>query len=199
MMDSPYRRMVLLPHTEYEQLKECKADTSQLYWPSDTSTEREQKLYALSLRKKRQSPTASGSTAKTTHATLIEAEIKHFPTGFRSRAERLLAALSRRRPEIDWNNDGEVTIGTHASPLAGSNIIDLIYHATAVKRRNFEPSAWSEFVGALKEFNIPSSVLNAETLKEMQRDAAQPRPGRRLRRQRQQEEPELLKEWINLK
>lgn len=180
---SPYKRMVALPETEYEQLKHCKADTSSLVWPHDTSTEREQKLYAISLRKNRKSLRETIKPLSTigTTTSRVEKEIEHFPNSFRSRAQRLLASLTRYKPAIDWNEKAEVTFGPHGTPYLGTNLLDLIHHATAIKRRGFVPLGWTEFLGKLKEFNIASSIMNKETLHESRGENTVARRGRKRR------------------
>ena len=61
-MDSQYKRMILLPEPDYISMKHTQLNASnnksELAWPSDISSEREQKLYALSLAKHREADTA---------------------------------------------------------------------------------------------------------------------------------------------
>lgn len=191
--------MVALSETEYEQLKRCKVDTSDLIWPQDTSTEREQKLYALSLRKARENfqQTSEPSVSDSTIDSTIEKEIEHFPANSRRRAQRLLNSLIHYKPALNWNEKGEVIFGPHGSSYAGTHILDLIHYATAIKRRNYQPSGWNEFLNKLKEFNIASSMLNAETVREMRGEGVRRTliPRKRLKRG---EASESLLNWESI-
>lgn len=201
--------MVVLPEVEYEQLSQCKVDRDGLTWPSDTSLEREQKLYELSLRKHRYAnmqgdrPTYSNTTvSKEDPAAPFETEISHFPNTNRSRAQRLLDALKRSQPEIGWTSNGEVILGQHGSPFVGSNIVDLIYHATAVKRRKLEPVGWSNFLEKLIELNIPTSLYSEETLREIRNRSglmAVTTPRRKMLRKRITSKPLGVRDWISVK
>ena len=162
-----YKRMVVLPENEYTLLKHSHQPITDLHWPSDNSVEREQKLYALALRQDRESdaPTREVPVPASKHN--FEIELNHFPKTSQSRAKRLLTILERYKPFISWNNDGEVSFGAHEAPVSGSRLTDLLYHATAVKRRNFEPTGWSHFLGVLQQLNVPSTALSTTTLQEM--------------------------------
>jgi len=169
-MDNPFRRMIVLPEDEYNQLKYKRQDDKEPYWPWDTSVEREQKLYALSLRKHRESDDGGVSSSGKRDTTSIQSDIDLFPTSSRNRAQRLLATLKTHAPaNIDWTEKGEVSFGPYGSTLSGSNLKDLIYHATSAKQRSSSPFGWSEFVQFLKSINAPVTMLNAETVREMGR------------------------------
>lgn len=155
--------MIVIPEVEYEQ------KPNKSTWPADNSTEREQKLYALSLRKSRKTDRTDRTAAKPDSANYFQTEVDRFPAAFRARGQRLLAALMRHYPAISWKTNGEVVFGAHGSPRSGSHIIDLIYHATAVKRRAEVPIGWNQFLETLKELNVPSTTLSAETLRDMNR------------------------------
>jgi len=169
---NPYKRMILLPENEYTLLKQCRLPVSnELIWPTADSVEREQKLYALKLRAQREmdNPESADQPSTPTLKTSLTAEVNHFPKTIQSRAKRLLAFLEEHRPFIQWNREGEVTFGPHGSPHSGSKLSDLIYHATAILERSFQPIAWPEFLNALREMNAPSTALSNATLKEMHR------------------------------
>ena len=172
--------MVLLPETEYDQLKQCNADktaTAPPLWPTASSTEREQKLYALSLAKRRNIPSPTSDSAPPESgkkAYSFGGEVSLFPKAFRVRAERLHNTLEKHRPDlVSWNQMGELIFDRHGFPLSGSNLVDLIQHATTTKRRpNFTPIGWTKFITLLKRINVPLSLLNKETGAEWDQAAA---------------------------
>ena len=180
-MENLYKRMVLLPEQEYIDMKQCNPSaekTAAAIWPSESSSEREQKLYAINLTKQRESdngrmiPSASSTTATSTTVSVtpdFTREITLLPTNFRARAQRLYTHLEKYRPShLNWDTSGEVLFDRHSVPLYGSNLIDLIQQATSLpKRRNFTPIGWSEFVTVLRRTNTPTVILNKETREEV--------------------------------
>jgi hypothetical protein len=168
-MDSQYKRMVVLPETEYVQLKQfsLKANRSELpIWPEEErSNEREQKLYALSLAKRRDAVDSTDPIDDKPKETDFSHAITLFPVSFRARAKRLLSILEKNKPsEIQWDDTGEATLSRHGSPIVGSNIVDLIHHATALKQRqDIMPKGWAQFKEVLKRINVPLAFLNKET------------------------------------
>ena len=175
MTASLYKRMVLLPENEYALLKQSGPPTEGA-WPSDTSVEREQKLYALSLRQNREPYSSNHEPVAANNGPSFEDEINHFPKAFQSRAKRLLMILERHHPFISWTKDGEVSFSPHGSPFSGSSLTDLLYHATAVKRRNFQPTAWPEFLETLKQLNVPSTALSTITAREIRGEEVAQKP-----------------------
>ena len=186
-MDNLYKRMVLLPEQEYVDMKHCNLSTdtnaaasaaNATIWPSENSSEREVKLYALQLAKQRESdqggatPSASATTSSSTTVSVapdFSREILLLPTGYRARAQRMYILLEKYRPSLlNWDTSGEVIFDRHSVPLHGSNLIDLIQHATSVpKRRNYTPTGWNEFVAIIKRINVPMAILNKETQEEV--------------------------------
>lgn len=180
-MESAYKRMILLPEAEYVQLKQINptAPLSTQWSPvPELHNERDQKLYAYNLAKQRESIAQANLESSTTTASAtnpasrnnFESEIDLFPTTFRSRAKRLMSLLEKNQPqEIDWMDNGEVIFGRHGSPLHGTNLVDLLFHATSTRRRkNFIPQGWSDFLEALKRMNVPVSILNKPSTEEWQ-------------------------------
>lgn len=212
-MDSLYKRMVLVAESEYFQLKQCSLNASDdksslVVWPADVSSEREQKLYALELAKRREK-SESDTTKDTDSGTKLSdkttdfsGQMLLFPASYRARAQRLYNTLDKHRPShLSWKESGEVSFGPHDSPTEGSNIVDLIQHATTVtRRRNYTPKGWTHFIEVLKRINIPMSYLNkatqdewntvstttttTETSSDATTVAAGPSPARRVMRKR---------------
>ena len=205
---NPYKRMILLPENEYTLLKQCRLPvSSELVWPTADSVEREQKLYALKLREQREmdNPESGNQPSTPILKTSLTSEINHFPKTIHSRAKRLLAFLEEHQPYIQWNKEGEVSFGPHGSPHSGSKLSDLIYHATAILRRSFQPTAWPEFLAALREMNAPSTALSNATLKEMHKglpttakaeESVDETPSRRKKRKRRTQVSATPHSWI---
>ena len=178
-MDNQYKRMILLPEPDYIALKQCRlnADKKELIWPSDISSEREQKLYAVALAKHREADEAEPlPSSKSDHPSDkkldFAPQIALLPSAYRVRAQRLYNILEKHRPSsINWKDTGEVIFGRHESPLEGSHLLDLIQHATTNRRRqHFMPTGWDQFVQVLRNLNVPMSVLNEDAQREWRGD-----------------------------
>ena len=85
------------------------------------------------------------------------------PKPYRNRAESLFQSLE---PHLNVNELGEV-IKDDGSVIKSSRYEDLIQHAVRDRRRNFSPAGWDYFVGLLKRQNVPRSVLNRDTIDEV--------------------------------
>ena len=214
MASSPYKRMIVIPESEYELLGKyrntCSSSSSisnEINLPSDISTDREQKLYALKLRQARESSSSSSYEEPNAMVTSdMKLELSTFPSSFRSRAQRLLTILERHRPFINWTKQGEMIFGSHGYPISGSSLTDLIHHATATQRRGFVPAGWSEFLNALHQLNIPQTVLSVHTLRELGKAEEVPRQARTrerspisLRRQRKAPPPPSTRKWETIR
>ena len=124
-MDNQYKRMILLPEPDYIALKQCRlnADKKELIWPSDISSEREQKLYAVALAKHRETdntdPLPSSTPDRPTDKKLDFApQIALLPSAYRVRAQRLYNILEKHRPtSINWKDTGEVILDVTRVPL----------------------------------------------------------------------------------
>ena len=203
-MELKYKRMLLLPETDYLALKErANQLRHEIDWPKDTSTEREQKLYALSLAKHQLHDPDHHPAKPADEKANFEPQIAIFPSTFRARAQRLYNLLEKERPmALDWRGTGEVIFGLHGSPLEESHILDLILHATTLRRRqNFTPHGWDLFLNQLKNLNIPMSMLNENTQRELREgpaaDLSSP-PPRKRRRTIVVSTPRSTKKWINV-
>ena len=85
------------------------------------------------------------------------------PKPYRTRAESLFQSLE---PHLNVNELGEV-IKDDGSVIKSSRFEDLIQHAVRDRRRHFSPAGWDYFVNLLKKYNVPRSVLNRDTLDEL--------------------------------
>ena len=87
------------------------------------------------------------------------------PKLYQSRAKALFENVSNF---IKFNERGEI-MDNENQIIARSRIEDLIQHAVRDRRRNILPVGWSHFLNMLREHNIPKSVLNRDTLQELER------------------------------
>ena len=86
------------------------------------------------------------------------------PKPYRSRAESLFQSIE---PYLNVNDRGEL-IREDGVLIPSSRYEDLLLHAVKEKRRkNFSPEGWTYFIELLKKHNVPKSMLNRETIEEM--------------------------------
>ena len=87
------------------------------------------------------------------------------PKPYLSRAKALFENVSNF---IKFNDRGEI-LNKENQPIPRSRIEDLIQHAVRDRRRNILPEGWTHFLNMLREHNVPKSVLNRDTLQELER------------------------------
>ena len=86
------------------------------------------------------------------------------PKPYQSRAKALFENVSNF---IKYNERGEI-LDKENKIIPRSRIEDLIQHAVRDRRRNILPVGWSHFLNLLRDHNIPKSVLNRDTLQELE-------------------------------
>ena len=67
---------------------------------------------------------------------------------------------------LRFNEKGEL-MDKNNQVISQSRVEDLIQHAVRDRRRNMTPTGWSSFLSMLHEYNVPRSVLNRQTLDEL--------------------------------
>ena len=85
------------------------------------------------------------------------------PKPYRNRALTLYRSLE---PYISLSERGELK-DNKQQVYKDSRIEDLIQHAVRDRRRQFTPVAWPEFLNMLRQYNVPKSTLNRDTLDEL--------------------------------
>ena len=85
------------------------------------------------------------------------------PKPYRNRALSLFRSIE---PHIKFSRRGEI-MDDQDQPIEHSRVEDLIQHAVRDRRRHFTPTAWDIFLKLLKKYNIPRSILNRDTLDEL--------------------------------
>ena len=94
------------------------------------------------------------------------------PKPYQTRANALLQSVEN---VIKFNEKGEI-YSKDGNLIPGSHLQDLIKHAVLDRRRNLTPRGWSDFVTVLRDHNVPKSILNRNTLDEMEGVRTSPTP-----------------------
>ena len=159
-----FERMVGIPEDEYHHLKSLQASDNPLqkkYLSLSSDYRKQGFIHDPQVRVARQGETLSQiiNLKDEIRKRLVEST----PRPFQTRVQSLFQFISDK---INVNNKGEM-YDKDGAIIEGSNISDLIQHAIRDRRRNITPSGWSEFLGVLKENNVPRMILNYDTLDEM--------------------------------
>jgi hypothetical protein len=85
------------------------------------------------------------------------------PKPYQSRANALLKTVESF---LRFNNKGEI-YSDDGNIIENSRVEDLIQHAVRDRRRNMTPTGWSDFLTILRDHNVPKSILNRNTLDEL--------------------------------
>lgn len=90
------------------------------------------------------------------------------PKPYRNRAQALLQTVE---PHVKYNERGEI-YDEQGNVIEKSRLEDLIQHAVRDRRRNLTPLGWETFRKILERENIPKSILNRNTLDEIDESAS---------------------------
>ena len=85
------------------------------------------------------------------------------PKPYRNRAKALFQSIESF---LKFNNKGEI-YDNDDKIISHSRLEDLIQHAVRDRRRNMIPTGWDYFLSVLRDHNIPKSILNRNTLDEL--------------------------------
>ena len=117
------------------------------------------------------------------------------PKPYQNRAKALFQSLEN---VIKFNDKGEI-YADDGNLVVGSRLEDLIQHAVRDRRRNVTLSGWRDFLTLLRTHNIPKSMLNRNTLDELEGmvtpipvikrevSPSPPRPSKQIRESRKRE------------
>lgn len=162
---SRFRQMVVIPQEEYVQLKSSqntKQPLSQLY--QDTLKEYNENANIIDPYKRLITQSENLEELKS-----LKDQMRNYlsvvtPKPYRHRAQSLLQSIE---PYVKFNDRGEI-LDDNNQVIENSRIDDLIQHAVRDRRRNITPRAWNYFVSILKKHNIPKTILNRNTLDEIE-------------------------------
>ena len=88
------------------------------------------------------------------------------PKIYQNRAESLLKIIA---PHMKVSPRGEIIDPRSGTAVENTRLDDLIQYAVGTKRRVFVPKGWIEFMRQLRTINVPTSLLNPETIMELQK------------------------------
>ena len=162
---SGFQRMIAIPQEEYIQLKSVQhvkqpesqkmVDLTQLYQQQSQIQDPYEKLMM------------QGATLDAMKD--LKERMRHnlslgTPKPYRNRALSLYRSIE---PHVKFTERGEI-YGEDDKPIEHSRAEDLIQHAVRDRRRDFTPVAWDHFVKLLKKHNVPKTVLNRQTIDELE-------------------------------
>lgn len=98
--------------------------------------------------------------------TAMDEILRGVSTRYRKNAELLLNKMKQHQDVSTWDDRG--TFLYKGVPIPGTNILDLVkgasQHRAPTEKR--KPKGWDDFMNAMAEVNIPTSVLGSTTVKE---------------------------------
>ena len=108
------------------------------------------------------------------------------------------------QPYLKLTERGEIIDPHTGMTVENTRVDDLIQYAVSAKRRGFVPRGWAEFVRHLRKINVPTSILNRETVEELQepervRPLARGRPLKRGRRKELSPTPKGIRQKRKVK
>ena len=160
-----FQRMIVIPQEEYLQLsavQNARQPLTQQYYTLENKYQESQHIKDPYERLLTQSETLDDM--KRLKEQMRNNIVISTPKPYQSRAKALYENVSNF---IKFNDRGEI-FDKENQVISHSRIEDLIQHAVRDRRRNMLPVGWSYFLNMLREHNIPKSVLNRDTLQELE-------------------------------
>ena len=162
---SSFQRMIAIPQEEYlamsslQNIKEPLAQHFQTLEKRYTSEEQERDPYR---RLMMQSNTLD--QMKQVKSQMRNSLAISTPKPYQSRAKALFETVESF---LKFNDKGEI-YSDDGTIVPGSRLEDLIQHAVRDRRRNLTPTGWTDFLTVLHDHNVPKSILNRNTLDELE-------------------------------
>lgn len=160
-----FQRMIVIPQEEYLQLssvQQAKQPLTQQFYTLENQYQEEGKVRDPYQRLMLQSSTLENM--KELKEKMRNDIAVNTPKPYQSRAKSLFNSLESF---LKFNERGEIYDKDDVI-IPNSHVEDLIQHAVRDRRRNMIPLGWSQFVDILRERNVPRSVLNRNTLDEIE-------------------------------
>lgn len=160
-----FQRMIAIPQEEYLQLSSIQSvrqPLTQQFYNLESQYNKEAQIVDPHKRLISQSNTLEEMKQ-------LKDQMRHYitvstPKPYRSRAHALLENVSSF---LQYNERGEI-LDKENKIVENSRLEDLIQHAVRDRRRNISPVGWKYFLSLLREHNIPKSILNRDTIEEME-------------------------------
>lgn len=164
---SMFQRMVVIPQEEYLQMssvQNVRQPLTQQFHNLESQYNKEAEIVNPYKRLIAQSNTLEAMKE-------LKEQMRHYitvstPKPYRSRAQALLENVSSF---LRYNERGEI-FDLENKTIENSRLEDLIQHAVRDRRRNINPVGWKYFMALLREHNVPKSILNRDTIEEMERN-----------------------------
>ena len=161
---SQFQRMIAIPQEEYLQMttvQNVRQPLTQQFYNLESQYTQEAQIKDPYKRLVLQSQTLDDMKQ-------LKEKMRHYltvstPKPYRTRAQALLESVS---PFLQYNERGEIYDKEH-NIIDNSRLEDLIQYAVRDRRRNINPTGWNYFLTLLLENNIPKSILNRNTIEEM--------------------------------
>ena len=162
---SMFQRMVAIPQEEYLQLssvQNARQPLTQQFYNLESQYNKEAQIVNPYERLISQSNTLEEMKQ-------LKEQMRHYitvstPKPYRSRAQALLENVSSF---LRYNERGEI-LDKENNLIENTRLEDLIQHAVRDRRRNLNPVGWNYFLNLLREYNVPKSILNRNTIDEME-------------------------------
>ena len=162
---SRFQRMVVIPHDEYAHL----TGAQKMIYPYHQPYQQLQQQFDDCERIQDPYSRLLHETDALKQMRLIQDKVRSgllatIPKVYKSRAESLLNVIE---PHLKVNDRGELIEPVSGKVMENTRLDDLIQYAVGVKRRAFTPRGWYEFLRQLRKINVPTSILNRETIHEL--------------------------------
>ena len=162
---SMFQRMIAIPQEEYLQLssvQNVRQPLTQQFYNLESQYNKEAQIVDPYKRLISQSNTLDDMKQ-------LKDQMRHYitvstPKPYRSRAQALLENVSSF---LRYNERGEI-FDNENNTIENSRLEDLIQHAVRDRRRNISPVGWEYFLDLLRRHNVPKSILNRNTIDEME-------------------------------
>ena len=166
---STFQRMIVIPQEEYlslSSMQNVKEPLTQHFYDLERRFNSEETVRDPYRRMVLQSNTLD--QMKQVKDQLRNSLLVSTPKPYQTRAKALFQTVEDL---LKYNEKGEI-YASDGSLVSGSRMEDLIQHAVRDRRRrNMTPTGWTHFLNILRDHNVPRSILNRDTLDEMERRA----------------------------
>lgn len=162
---SSFQRMIAIPQEEYlalSSMQSVKEPLSKHYYDLESRYKDEETIRDPYRRMLLQSDTLD--RMKQVKEQIRNSLAISTPKPYQSRANALFQTLES---VLKFNDKGEV-YSNDGTVVSGTRMEDLIQHAVRDRRRNMTPKGWSDFLSILRDHNVPKSILNRDTLDELE-------------------------------
>jgi len=166
-----FQRLIAIPQEEYlslSNMQNIKEPFTQHYYDLEKQYSNEEKIRDPYRRLMMQSTTMD--QLKQVKEQMRNSLVVSTPKPYQSRANALFQTVESF---LKFNDKGEIETNA-GDTVSGSRVEDLIQHAVRDRRRNMTPRGWTDFLAILREHNVPKSILNRDTLDEMERKVTLP-------------------------